>query len=172
MGLLKLNISTRGVILMTHHLHANETQNIGKEEVDLVLTPGIQNKPKVPDPECTPKNQRKRRRFSVERKLRILEELDACANSAEVRSILHREGLYSSQITKWRSERVAGVLCKNASKAQKQLSEITERYALIEQELRRTQLRLRQSAKIYLCSCPMQYDSLIFKILMSDHGII
>ena len=49
------------------------------------------------------------RQFSPEYKKRILEELDA-APRGEKGSILRRENLYSSTVTKWRKRRAAGTL--------------------------------------------------------------
>jgi transposase-like protein len=66
------------------------------------------NTSKVPDPEVVP--QAKRRRFSAEYKLRILEEVDACHESGQIGSLLRREGLYSSHLTTWRRQRELGQL--------------------------------------------------------------
>ena len=44
----------------------------------------------------------KRRYFSAQYKLRVLEEADACRAPGEVGALLRREGLYSSQLTAWR----------------------------------------------------------------------
>lgn len=66
------------------------------------------NKTKVPDPEVVP--QAKRRRFSAEYKLRILEEVDACNEPGQVGALLRREGLYSSHLTTWRRQREQGQL--------------------------------------------------------------
>ena len=52
------------------------------------------NKSNVPDPEVVPRA--KRRRFSAEYKLRILEEAEACSERGQIGSLLRREGLYSS----------------------------------------------------------------------------
>ena len=46
------------------------------------------NKTRVPDPEVVP--QAKRRRFSAEYKVRILEEVDACHESGQIGSLLRR----------------------------------------------------------------------------------
>jgi len=46
------------------------------------------NKTKVPDPQVVP--QAKRRRFSAEYKLRILEEVDACTEPGQVGALLRR----------------------------------------------------------------------------------
>jgi transposase len=53
----------------------------------------------------------KRRTFSTEYKIRILEETDAAsAIPGGVGVLLRREGLYSSHLTSWRRERQAGIL--------------------------------------------------------------
>ena len=109
-----------------------EVQPLHNGIIENSLDLAIQQKPKAPNPECNPKKSSTRRRFTPEVKLSILKELDACKSSVETRAILHREGIYTRQINKWRAERVAGTLCKDASKALSQLSEITERYSLIE----------------------------------------
>jgi hypothetical protein len=55
------------------------------------------SKRNMPDPEVIP--QAKRRRFSTEYKLRILEEADARTERGQIGSLLRREGLYSSHLT-------------------------------------------------------------------------
>lgn len=67
-----------------------------------------QNLDKEPDPQVVPKA--KRRQFSNEYKLRILAEADACRERGEIGALLRREGLYSSQLDKWRTQRERGVL--------------------------------------------------------------
>jgi len=52
----------------------------------------------------------KRRRFTAEYRLRILEEADQCTESGDVGRLLRREGLYSSHLTKWREARREGSL--------------------------------------------------------------
>ena len=47
-----------------------------------------------------------RRRFSAKEKLRILQAADA-APQGEVAALLRREGIYASQLTRWRAERDA-----------------------------------------------------------------
>jgi transposase len=62
-----------------------------------------------PDPEVVAKA--KRRTFSTEYKIRILEEADtASATPGGVGALLRREGLYSSHLVSWRRERQAGIL--------------------------------------------------------------
>ena len=58
--------------------------------------------------EVTPK--RTKRRFSAKEKLRILVAADACVKHGELGALLRREGLYSSQVAKWRLLRDQGEL--------------------------------------------------------------
>ena len=51
-----------------------------------------------------------RRRFTAEYKLRILREVEACKGTGEIGALLRREGLYSSNLSKWRQQRERGEL--------------------------------------------------------------
>jgi transposase len=64
-------------------------------------SPGSEEKP--PDPEVEPRP--KRRQFTIEYKLRILKEADACKEPGRVGALLRREGLYSSHLVLWRRQR-------------------------------------------------------------------
>lgn len=55
-------------------------------------------------PETEVKEKARRRKFSKEYKARILSEVDS-APAGKIASILRREGLYSSHLSKWRLER-------------------------------------------------------------------
>lgn len=85
-----------------------------------------QNQP--PDPEVVPRA--KRRRFTAAYKLRILEEVDKCAQPGQIGALLRREGLYSSHLTTWRRQRRQGQLQgltpkKRGRKADPQAAEMT-----------------------------------------------
>jgi len=80
----------------------------------------------VLDPEVAEKP--KRRRFSAEYRLRIVQEADACKQAGEIGALLRREGLYSSLLTAWRRQRHAGALAglrpkKRGPKAVRQRSD-------------------------------------------------
>jgi transposase len=62
----------------------------------------------VPDPELV--EQAKRRSFTAEYKLRILQQADVCTRPGEVGELLRREGLYTSHLTYWRKQRKDGAL--------------------------------------------------------------
>jgi transposase-like protein len=61
-----------------------------------------------PDPEVPEKAGR--RRFTVEYKLNILEQADACRDERGIGALLRKEGLYSSHLTTWRRQRERGIL--------------------------------------------------------------
>jgi transposase-like protein len=62
-----------------------------------------------PDPEVLEKPVR--RRLTVEYKLRILAEADACERvRGQLGALLRREGLYASQLKTWRTQRAQGTL--------------------------------------------------------------
>ena len=96
-----------------------------------------------PNPEVP--ERAKRRRFSSEYKLRIVQEADRCS-PGEVGALLRREGLYSSHLTVWRRQRDEGALAslsrKRGRKAKRSAEEIElERLRLENDRLRE---RLRQ----------------------------
>jgi transposase-like protein len=61
------------------------------------------NEPSMPD-------RPKRRSFTAEYKLAILDEYDLCSGIGDKGALLRREGLYSSHIVEWRRARDSGVL--------------------------------------------------------------
>jgi len=61
-------------------------------------------------PETEVIEKAKRRQYTAEYKLRILEEVEACKGSGQVGALLRREGLYSSLVSKWRQQRAQGSL--------------------------------------------------------------
>ena len=75
---------------------------------------GEQGGKKSRSTEVTPK--RTKRRFSAKEKLRILVAADACVKHGELGALLRREGLYSSQVAKWRLLRDQGELGALAEK--------------------------------------------------------
>lgn len=52
--------------------------------------------------------RRRRRTFTTQDKLRILAEADRAVGPGEIGALLRREGLYSSALTHWRRQRIAG----------------------------------------------------------------
>lgn len=61
----------------------------------------------------------RRRSFTADYKLAILEEYDDCVGDGDKGAMLRREGLYSSHIVEWRRVRDAGALGGLAPKARR-----------------------------------------------------
>ena len=93
-----------------------------------------------------------RRRFSGEYKLGILRQADACGEPGEIGALLRREGLYSSNLTKWRRQREEGLLGALSPKqrgpkpSQAELAE--RRVAQLERERERLSRRLAEAELI------------------------
>jgi len=60
------------------------------------------------DPTLPPKPRR--RSFSAEYKLAVLEQYDACVGDGDKGALLRREGLYSSHVVEWRRARDAAAI--------------------------------------------------------------
>jgi transposase-like protein len=94
-----------------------------------------------PDPELVEKP--KRRRFTAEYKLEILERAEACTRPGEIGELLRREGLYTSHLTAWRKQRKNGALKelakprgrKPADRRDREISELRARAERAEAEL-------------------------------------
>lgn len=56
----------------------------------------------------------RRRRFSAEYKLAMLKAADRCSEPAEIGVLCRREGIYSSLLSKWRTQR--WVVCREFCK--------------------------------------------------------
>lgn len=103
----------------------------------------------LPDPEVPEKKPRRRR--TVEYKLRILREANAC-QPGELGAFLRREGLYSSTLRKWRKQRDSGILValsprKRGRKADPD-SPLRKKLAARDREIERLKKRLRQAETI------------------------
>lgn len=101
----------------------------------------------VPDPEVNLKA--KRRTFSAEYKLRILEEAAHCTQPGERGALLRREGLYASHLTHWRQELRTGALAglKPKKRGRKPDPVATENAAL-RRDLARLQAKLERAETI------------------------
>lgn len=62
----------------------------------------------VPDPEVSERPVR--RRFTAEYKLSILQQVKTCMDPGCIGALLRREGLYSSNLTKWKRQLDEGIL--------------------------------------------------------------
>ena len=129
----------------TNGAGAAEAAAAGREDQGGVAEPGFvaggRASPGVPDPELV--ERAKRRRFTAKYKLEILTRADACTAPGEIGELLRREGLYTSHLTYWRTQRKDGALKelgqsrgrKPADKRDAQVASLTRRAERAEAEL-------------------------------------
>ena len=111
------------------------------------LSPNGQEAAQIPDPEVVVKL--KRRAFTNEYKLRIVDEADQCQRASEVGALLRREGLYSSHLTAWRRQQARGELrSPTAKKRGRQPDAQAVEIARLRQENERLRTRLAQAETI------------------------
>lgn len=87
----------------------------------------------------------RRRRFTAQYKLSILDQADACTKTGEIGALLRREALYSSHLTTWRKARDQGQLAalqpKKRGRKPKKIDPRDERIAELEKQLATEQAR-------------------------------
>ena len=84
--------------------------------------------------------------------MRILAEADACSELGQMGELLRREGLYSSHLSNWRSQREAGALVgltpKRRGRKAKPKNPLAEENQRLQRENRRLAEKLRQAETI------------------------
>ncbi len=117
---------------------------------------GVSNQ-QQPQNEVTPKA--KRRRFSAQYKLRILEETDRCTQPGQIGALLRREGLYSSNLTSWRRQRDQGQIGALSPKKRgpkpapdaamvRELTRLREQNQRLEHKLKKAELIIEVQKKV------------------------
>jgi transposase-like protein len=99
----------------------------------------------APPPEVLEKPVR--RRFTVEYKLRMLAEADACSEPGMLGELLRREGLYSSHLSTWRRQRDEGALAGLAPKRRGRKPKPKNPLADENEQLRRENQRLKEKLR-------------------------
>jgi len=106
-----------------------------------------QNNGSIPSTEVSTKKQR--RRFSKEYKLTILKEIDKSTKPGGIGTILRREGLYYSNIVKWREQLELGKLGKRLNeKDRKKIMELSKENRKLQRDLNRSKLIIEVQKKI------------------------
>ena len=109
----------------------------------------------VPDPEIPEKA--KRRQFSAQYKLDVLDEYDRATEPGAKGALLRREGLYSSHIVEWRRARDVGALAqlgkprgrkRRLSAEGVELDRVRRRNERLESELAKARLVIEVQGKV------------------------
>ena len=123
--------------------------------------------PALPDPQVVPKAEKaKRRKRSASEKRRILAAVDQASEPGEIGRILRREGIYHSQLSKWRKQRAEGIELGLSEKArgvkgpsvktlQEENRKLKRRQARLEEELRRARIIIEFQKKAAALFEPM-----------------
>jgi hypothetical protein len=112
-------------------------------------SPPESDKKSPPDPEVPAK--RRRRNLTAAYKLKILQKIDECTEPGQVGALLRREGLYSSNITRWRKERDQGILTAMTPKKRgrkKVKNPMTNEVAKLQKENEKLRKKLWQAERI------------------------
>lgn len=76
-----------------------------------------------------------RRQHSVDYKLRVLREAQACREPGQVGALLRREGLYSSHLWSWRRQQKAGALVgRRSGRKRKPVNPLAEKVRQLERD--------------------------------------
>lgn len=93
-----------------------------------------------------------RRRFTAEYKLDVLRRADACTGDGDIGAILRKEGLYSSLLSTWRTQRDTGALAglepKKRGRKPKRRDPLQVEVEQLRRENARLQHRLSQAEVI------------------------
>jgi len=105
-------------------------------------------------PEDNPAARPKRRQFSADYKLAILEEYERITDPGGKGALLRREGLYSSHIVEWQRARDVGALSGLASRqrrkrssAERELELLRRKNARLEDQVARHRVALEAQGK-------------------------
>jgi len=89
-----------------------------------------------------------RRRYTAEYKLRILREAEVSSGRGELGALLRREGLYSSNLTAWRTQRQRGELeglSRRRGPLPKPRNALTDKVKVLERENARLKARAERA---------------------------
>lgn len=123
--------------------------------------------PALPDPQVVPKAEKaKRKKRSASEKRRILAAVDQASEPGEIGRILRREGIYHSQLSKWRkqraegielglSEKTRGVKGPSVKTLQEENRKLKRRQVRLEEELRRARIIIEFQKKAAALFEPM-----------------
>ena len=92
----------------------------------------------------------KRRQFTAEYKLKLLQEADACRAPGEVGALLRRMGLYASHLSSWREQRRQGALAalSDRTRGRKPVAREVKENERLKRQVSRLQDRLDQAERI------------------------
>ena len=105
----------------------------------------------VPDPEVPEKAVR--RKFTAAYKLRIVKEAQTCTAQGQIGALLRREGIYSSNLAKWRRQAEEGLIPKKRGPQKpdasiRRIAELEKENAKLVHKLKQAELIIEVQKKV------------------------
>ncbi len=105
----------------------------------------------VPDPEVPEKAVR--RKFTAAYKLRIVKEAQTCTAPGQIGALLRREGIYSSNLAKWRRQAEEGLIPKKRGPQKpdasiRRIAELEKENAKLVHKLKQAELIIEVQKKV------------------------
>ena len=105
----------------------------------------------VPDPEVPEKAVR--RKFTAAYKLRIVKEAQTCTAQGQIGALLRREGIYSSNLAKWRRQAEEGFIPKKRGPQKpdasiRRIAELEKENAKLVHKLKQAELIIEVQKKV------------------------
>jgi len=93
-----------------------------------------------------------RRRFTADYKRKVLRQAEQCKESGQIGGLLRREGLYWSNLSKWRKQResgeLAGLSVKRRGPQRREKNPIADRVKELERDNERLKRRAERAERI------------------------
>lgn len=93
-----------------------------------------------------------RRRFAADYKRKVLRQAEQCKESGQIGALLRREGLYWSNLSKWRKQResgeLAGLSVKRRGPQRREKNPIADRVKELERDNERLKRRAERAERI------------------------
>lgn len=93
-----------------------------------------------------------RRRFTADYKRKVLRQAEQCKESGQIGALLRREGLYWSNLSKWRKQResgeLAGLSVKRRGPPRREKNPIADRVKELERDNERLKRRAERAERI------------------------
>jgi len=105
----------------------------------------------VPDPEVPEKAVR--RKFTAAYKLRIVKEAQTCTAQGQIGALLRREGIYSSNLAKWKRQAEEGLIPKKRGPQKpdasiRRIAELEKENAKLVHKLKQAELIIEVQKKV------------------------
>lgn len=136
--------TANGITTKQYYYRFRQLRDLHPEWRDLSNRPEQPRRRRRVQPETEVQARPRRRKFSAKERVRILKETDA-SSKGQVAAILRREGIYASQLQKWRLERERS---SETKKRGRQANPLTARVNQLQAQCVQLEKQLKQANAI------------------------